>query len=36
MRKLRILNNTVALLVWRIALLYAVLAVCRAIFWLYN
>lgn len=32
----RLLNSHIALLAWRLALLYAVLAICRAAFWLYN
>ena len=32
----RLLHTPVALLVWRIVLLYAVLMLCRALFWLYN
>ena len=32
----RLLKSHIALLAWRLALLYAVLAICRAIFWRYN
>ena len=32
----RFFKSHVALLVWRLALLYAVLAVCRLLFWRYN
>ena len=32
----RLLHTPLALLVWRIALLYAVLMLCRAAFWIYN
>ena len=32
----RLLHTPLALLVWRIALLYAVLMLCRAAFWVYN
>lgn len=32
----RLLHTPVALLLWRIVLLYAVLMLCRAVFWLYN
>ena len=31
-----LLKSHIALLLWRLALLYAVLALCRAAFWLYN
>ena len=32
----RLLHTPLALLVWRIALLYAALMLCRAAFWVYN
>ena len=32
----RLLHTPLALLVWRIALLYAALMLCRAAFWAYN
>lgn len=32
----RLLGSHIALLAWRLALLYAVLALCRAVFWVYN
>ena len=32
----RLLKSHIALLAWRLALLYGVLAACRAAFWLYN
>lgn len=32
----RLLHTPVAMLAWRLVLLYAVLMLCRALFWLYN
>ena len=32
----RLLHTTIFLLAWRIVLLYAVLMLCRAVFYLYN